>query len=211
MRSYYEILRVSPTAGTDEIRRAYRRLARLFHPDASPVEDGGARFRELREAYETLSDLGLRRQYDRNLAAESRSAGRPSHREWFADEIAVDFPSVSALAERIRDRFLNQEERPLWLTAELLLLEDEAYYGVVVPLEVPVRCTCPVCGGRGETWMELCSGCLGTGEAVLPHRVRLAVPPGVSNGARFRFSVESPYAPPTRVEVRVAIRVPSPR
>jgi len=71
---------------------------------------------------------------------------------------------------------------------------------------VPVRVTCPHCGGRGETWTEWCHLCRGTGESLLHHPVRVTVPPRVADGARFRFRITSPDASSVRVEVRVAIR-----
>ena len=86
------------------------------------------------------------------------------------------------------------------------LAERVAPLGVRAVLGVPIRVTCPHCGGRGETWTEWCHLCRGTGESLLQHPVRVSVPPGVADGARFRFRVTSPDASSVRVEVRVAIR-----
>ena len=124
----------------------------------------------------------------------------------FADEIAIDFPSVGHVVERIRDAFLGERPRADLLTTELHLSRREAYGGLVVPLEVPIRGTCPICGGRGESWTEPCDPCRGTGESLFHHPVRLRVPAGVAHGTRFRFSVTSPHAASVRLEVRVAIR-----
>ena len=124
----------------------------------------------------------------------------------FADEIAIDFPSVGHVVERIRDAFLGERPRADLLTTELHLSRREAYGGLVVPLEVPIRGTCPICGGRGESWTERCDPCRGTGESLFHHPVRLRVPAGVAHGTRFRFSVTSPHAASVRLEVRVAIR-----
>lgn len=130
---------------------------------------------------------------------------RPFDREWCADEVAIDFPSMTAAVDRIRASMLG-EERESPLHAEIFLSPREAFDGITVPLDVPVRSACPLCGGRGETWMEACRACAGTGESLFHHRVRLSVPPRVADGARFRFKVSSPLALPTRVEVHVAIR-----
>ncbi len=125
-------------------------------------------------------------------------------RQWCADEVAIDFPAIPAAVDRIRSAFV--EEAPhAPLKAELRLSPREAFDGVTVPLDVPVRGACPLCGGRGESWMEWCRGCGGTGESLFHHRVRLALPARVNDGARFRFRVTSPLALPTRVEVLVAI------
>lgn len=131
------------------------------------------------------------------------AAGAPQN--CFADEIAIDFPSVGDLVDRVRESFLGEAGGDT-LTTEVSLSRHDALTGVVLPLEVPLRGTCSGCGGRGETWTEPCGACRGTGDSLLHHPVRLAVPAGVADGARFRFRVSSPHAAPVRVEVRVAIR-----
>lgn len=139
----------------------------------------------------------------------SRSYVSEVPHECFADEIAIDFPSVGHVVERMRDAFLGEDPDVDVLTTELRLSRDEAYAGLVVPIEVPIRGTCPTCGGRGESWTEQCLRCCGTGDSLFHHPVRLAVPAGVADGACFRFRVSSPHASSVRVEVRVAIQ-PSP-
>ncbi len=124
----------------------------------------------------------------------------------FADETAIDFPSLGQLVERMRDAFLRDEVAGDVVATEVQLSTLEARHGLTVPLEVPMRRTCTVCSGRGGTWREHCDCCSGTGESVYPHHVHVSVPPGVRNGARFRFRVSSPHAAPVRVELRVAVR-----
>jgi hypothetical protein len=125
--------------------------------------------------------------------------------ECFADEIAIDFPSVDRVIDRMRDSLLGRSDHDV-LSAEVSLSQFEAWRGHIVPLEVPVRATCATCGGRGETWAEPCGDCFGSGESVLRHAVRVSVPPRVEDGTRLRFRLCSPDAPPVRVEVRVVIR-----
>jgi hypothetical protein len=124
----------------------------------------------------------------------------------FADEIAIDFPSVEPLVERVRDAFLGERDGLETLAAEVSVTNGEAFHGTTVPLELRLRGTCRVCGGRGETWPEPCLACCGTGHATIRHTVAVSVPPRVADGATFRFRVSSPHAAPVRVEVRVAIR-----
>ena len=126
--------------------------------------------------------------------------------ECFADEIAIDFPSVRPAVERMREAFLGEAHDRDMLHAEVSLSEREAVDGLIVPLDVPVRATCPNCGGRGETWTEPCALCGGSGDAKFQCPVHVSVPPGVAHGARFRFRLTSPDASSVRVEVRVAIR-----
>ncbi len=155
----------------------------------------------------------------KNSSTRPRDDGRAARRViahpisrvsgWFEDEIAIDFPSLDAAVERMRDAFLapldEAEERPR-LSAELRLSPREAFDGVTLPVDVPVRKLCTACGGRGEVWSEPCAPCAGGGQAFARHPVRLIVPPRVQDGDRFSVSVHAPSASPTRIEVRVAIR-----
>ena len=126
--------------------------------------------------------------------------------ECFADEIAIDFPSVGRVVERMRDAFLGEVEDVDLLRADVWLSQREAFDGLVVPVTIPMRITCPHCGGRGESWTELCHLCGGSGQATFPHEVRVSVPAGVADGACFRFRLRSPDSASIRVELRVAIR-----
>jgi molecular chaperone DnaJ len=203
MRDYYDVLGVAPDAGADEIKRAYRQLARRYHPDISG-DDRGAAFLEVSRAYDVLSDPSRRRSYDTGLRLHD-GVGDHGRAEWLTDEIAIDFPSVSSVLDRKRHSFFG--EIPfVGLNAEIVLSPQEAFWGTTVPLDVPLRRTCMRCGGRGETWQEWCAPCGGGGDVASTHELRLRVPAGVQEGARFRFSVMPPGAPHTLVEVRVSIR-----
>src|SRR5215217_1569140 len=200
MRDYYDVLGVSADAGADEIKRAYRQLARRYHPDISG-DDRGLAFKELTRAYDVLRDSSRRRTYDATLSNRASDAGTA----WFSDEIAIDFPSVSSVLDRMRDAFFTAQPA-VTLSAEMALTPREAFSGVTVPFDVPLRRTCPRCGGRGETWTEWCATCAGLGEVAATHPVHVHVPPRVSHGDIFRFSLTPPGAPSTIVEVRIAIR-----
>lgn len=197
MRDYYDVLGVSPGAGAEEIKRAYRQLARRYHPDISG-DDRGTAFLEVSRAYEVLRDPERRRSYDAGLMTRGRA-------DWLADEVAIDFPSVASVLDRMRDSFFAGA-RGVSLSAEVVLTPQEAFWGTLVPFDVPLRRTCPCCGGRGEVWNEWCAACGGVGEVPVVHEMRLRVPAGVREGTRFRFSVAPSGAPQTSVEVRITIR-----
>jgi molecular chaperone DnaJ len=204
MRDYYDVLGVSPGAGADEIKRAYRQLARRYHPDISG-DDRGAAFLEVSRAYDVLSDPNRRRSYDCGLRPHQGVGDRHGRAEWLTDEVAIDFPSVASVLDRMRHSFFG-EAPVVGLTAEIVLSPQEAFWGATVALDVPLRRTCTRCGGRGESWQDRCTHCGGGGEVSSTHELKLRVPAGVQEGARFRFSVMPPGAPYTLVEVRVSIR-----
>ena len=92
MRDYYDVLGVAPDADADQIKRAYRQLARRYHPDISG-DDRAVTFREVARAYEVLRNPERRRTYDAVLR-DVQQSGRGG---WLDDEVAIDFPSVSSV------------------------------------------------------------------------------------------------------------------
>lgn len=143
-------------------------------------------------------------------APSLRAPGDPAQAGWadavLADEVAVDFPSVRPLVERMRSAFLGDDagaSEPL--SAELRLTAMQAWRGGRVPVDVPLRHVCRRCGGRGEIWSESCPDCAGEGAGVRCHTVEVHVPSGVRDGARLAFSVNAPQEPATRVHLRVCI------
>jgi molecular chaperone DnaJ len=200
MRDYYDVLGVAPNAGAAEIKRAYRQLARRYHPDISGGDRTGS-FREVARAYEVLGDPARRLTYDATL----RESLNPARANWMADEVDIDFPSVASLLDRMRHSFFGPTEGTE-LSAEVELTPEEAFWGASVPLDIPLRQTCRACGGRGEVWEQWCGACAGGGDVAAYHPLRLRVPAGVRPGARFRFSIMPPGAALTLVEVRISVR-----
>jgi hypothetical protein len=125
--------------------------------------------------------------------------------DWFRDEVAVDFPSLGAAADRMRAAFLATEEARRPLAAEVRISAGEARAGRRVPVCLALPRTCATCGGRGEVWNEPCPRCAGSGDDVWPHQVHVHLPSGVRDGARFLFSVSPPHAPAVVVDLRVSV------
>lgn len=122
----------------------------------------------------------------------------------FAADVVIDFPSVAPAVDRMRRAFFA-EERGDAVRAALQLSPREARDDATVPLAVAVRCTCHRCGGRGESWTELCLSCHGRGVELLAHQLKVLLPAGVIDGARFSFTVTPRHNPPTRVELHVLV------
>ena len=160
-----------------------------------------------------MSDVSRDRFRSTPLRAEwdvVRAAGVP--RECFADEVAIDFPSVDRFVERLREGFarggawgVHDDHALCTVTADLVVSRREASVGALIPLELPVRRTCASCGGRGESWTDPCGACFGTGDSIARHLVRVPLPPGVADGARLRFRLSSPDGAPMRLEVHVTV------
>ena len=166
-RDYYQVLGVSRNASPDEIKKAYRRLARKYHPDVSQEPDAEARFKEINEAYEVLSDEQKRAAYDR--FGHAGAQGFPGFEGFggFRDpfEIFEEFFGTSFGMGRGRTR--RGPRRGSDLRYDLEIEFEEAVFGVEKTIEVPRQQTCPRCRGTGAepgTSPIRCPDCNGTGE-----------------------------------------------
>jgi DnaJ-class molecular chaperone len=172
---FYLVLGVAPAASSGEIHDAYRRLAKLYHPDVSGA-DTAAKFRAVQEAYETLGDVARRRDYDAQRGRpRGGPAGHPPPRPAAAAEPTragfAGWPNAAEAAEAGSDLHL-----------ELSLSAAESARSGQVALELPTLGRCPGCGGRGHRFLTLCRACWGRGYGLFPERFLLQVPPGLFDG-----------------------------
>lgn len=164
-RDYYEILGVERTASQEEIKKAYRRLARQYHPDVSTEPDAEARFKEINEAYEVLSDTEKRAMYDRYGHAGPGWGGL-GFETGFRDPFEI-FEEVFGTGFGFRTSTRRAPRRGADLRYELRLTFEEAVFGCEKELEITRHEVCPQCRGSGAepgTTPVRCSECNGTGQ-----------------------------------------------
>lgn len=169
---YYVILGLRPGASEGDIRRAYRRLARKYHPDINPGDQAAeALFRQIVEAYETLIDPERRLQYDRSPHHAATDPAAPSF-EGFDFSVVTDSRTTATFSELFADVFQRSagldDTRPVpgaEIHAELALSFEESVRGAERRLTVTRQDTCPQCQGYGlvRTVEGQCVRCDGTG------------------------------------------------
>lgn len=174
-KDYYLILGVSRNASGAAIKRAYRRLAKKYHPDLQPVGSPES-FRDLQAAYETLTDADRRRRYDASLLQDQRDRFEPLSWSFVRSPAAGD---------------LRRPIRPGTLSGEVLLSAQEAARGGVLPLDVPISTSCPSCEGTGGFIFD-CGRCGGEGKIERRLPVPLSIPPGVREGTVYQVALDDP-------------------
>lgn len=145
-----------------------------------------------------------RHEFDASGTIAATGGTRAAERAVWADEIAIDFPSVPALAARVRDAFVDEDGAPGPFLADVRLTPAQARDGIALPVVVSQRHPCPSCAGRGEHWREPCARCQGGGEYTSSIGVVVTIPPHVNSGDRYD-SLLAGSQPPAIVSVRVFV------
>jgi molecular chaperone DnaJ len=168
-RDYYEVLELSRNASKEEMKQAYRRLARKFHPDVSSDPDASDRFKEINEAYEVLSDDRTRAAYDRFGHAGVQNGGGAGFSGFeggfgsVADIFEEFFGSSFGGGRRRR----QGPRRGADLRYDLTIPFEEAVFGVEREIEVTRPEICDGCNGSGAepgSSPIACTTCNGSGE-----------------------------------------------
>jgi molecular chaperone DnaJ len=175
-RDYYEVLGVDKNASDADIKKAYRKLAKQYHPDVNPGDkEAEARFKEINEAYEVLSDPKKRSQYDHFGHAGFDSNGGFSGFGGFGDFSNFDFGGIGDIFETFfggtgfgrtgRSRNAPQKGSDLKYSMEISF--EEAAFGVKKEILVNRMEKCSNCSGSGArpgTSPSTCTHCNGTGQ-----------------------------------------------
>ncbi len=163
-KDYYEVLGVKNDASTDEIKKAYRRLARKYHPDLNPGDKAAEKkFKEINEAYEVLSDPKKRAEYDR--FGKAAFEGGPGFEGFTARDFGAGFGGVEDIFSDLFGQFRHREA-PLKgpdLETRLDISLEEAFSGVTKAINLRREKACRSCGGTGAESSSVCSRCSGTG------------------------------------------------
>ena len=180
-RDYYEVLGVDKNATDDELKKAYRKMAKKYHPDANPdnKKEAEAKFKEVNEAYETLSDTQKRRMYDQfgpdGPQGFSGNAGGPFGGSYsYSTSGFDDFGDLgdifsSFFGGGFGGRSSRRNDGPVKgadLKASIEINFEDAYLGCEKEIILTRNETCSTCHGNGAkpgTNVETCSMCHGTG------------------------------------------------
>ena len=215
-KDYYKTLGVARTASDEEIRKAFRKLARQYHPDvAKDKKTAEEKFKEINEAYEVLSDPAKRKKYD-ELGADWKQgaqfrpppgweghARRPGGSADPSGDFEFQFGGTgfsdffeqffgSAGGRRggfdFRERPEGYSQRGQDVEADIMVTLEEALDGSIRPVSLRRNATCERCGGSGELKSRPCPECHGSGRSSKVENYQVKIPAGVREGQRLRLA-----------------------
>jgi DnaJ-class molecular chaperone len=212
-KDYYEILGISRNAGDDEIRNAFRRLARQYHPDKTGNnQEAEDRFKEINEAYEVLSDPERRNRYDdfaggweagltgdeawKNFNRRSQFAeAGPNHfqfdnhgfSEFFGELFGRNGKGRSRRPESSSRQDRSIDGRGDDLEADVWVTLEEVLNGGVRTISMKRSTKCSTCLGMGQYNAHPCETCAGTGNLLHNEAIKVKVPKGIQEGALLRI------------------------
>ncbi len=171
-RDYYEVLGISKTASDDEIKKAYRKLAKKYHPDVSTEANAEAKFKEVQEAYDVLSDQTKRSQYDQ-FGHQAANGGFGAGGFGGAGFEGFDFGDIFSAFFGGGQRSSRGTSRPRKgsdIQRRMSISFEESIFGKTEKIKVPVYDECHVCHGLGaesKKDIKVCSQCGGSGTVVM--------------------------------------------
>jgi molecular chaperone DnaJ len=196
-RDYYIVLGIEQGASLSDIKKAYRKAIKRYHPDKGGKSTDAREFRAAREAYEVLSDAERRRAYD----AARQPQETPNQREDVSKATTHPYRTRSPFRNphvrdpipegMIPDFHRNRRQHPAGdqdLYLEVILTEREALHGGIFPLTLPVAAPCPHCFDRWGPPDLTCPVCWGYGVARSRRSFELNLPPDLSDGTLLTVS-----------------------
>jgi molecular chaperone DnaJ len=189
-KNFYKILNVDQEASPARIKKAYRKAVKRYHPDVSP--EGEDKFKEVQEAYETLSDPQKKVLYDQQFIEKPTSEPQfYSFREPMDIQLNL-FNEIDRLLgfDDLYEFFTVPEENNPSLSIEISLTPEEARKGCDIPLKIPFWSKCRRCHGTGRIRNLICGLCRGQGEEKTEKKIRVTIPAGIWNGMKIRIPLK---------------------
>jgi molecular chaperone DnaJ len=209
-KDYYTVLGINRDATDKDIKAAYRKLARKYHPDVNPGNKAAEeKFKEINQAYEVISDAEKRKKYDQfgegwEHAGQFSQSGQPGRQNYGT---ASDFGSfnfggqgggatfggaegMDSIFEQMftGTRRRAQPRRGQDIEHALDISLEEAFSGTSRLLNLQSEDTCPTCGGTGRVQKAVCATCRGSGTVARVRQLEVKIPAGVKTGSRVRVA-----------------------
>ena len=168
MKNYYEVLGVDKKANQDEIKKAFRKLARKYHPDLNPGDKKAEqKFKEINEAYDVLGDVKKRTEYDQFGRSPFESGGPGFDFRTYTSGSRPDFGGFGDIFSDLFGAETGSQRSGMKgpdLVMRLDLTLEEAFAGTTKPVTFSREAPCKTCSGSGAETYNQCEKCKGTGK-----------------------------------------------
>lgn len=217
-KDLYKILNVKFDASEDEIKSAYRKLVRVYHPDVSKNPDNSSKFKEIQEAYEILINEESRKKYDilrgfyrekikKEFESEQKTASKNKYDSFVKEarkktaKATINEPFAKSINEALDNLFYGKklnnksvkQEPPTDgddINVELTISCFEAINGTNKKVNILHTEPCTNCSGRKFINGAICPKCSGTGESSLHKKINVRIPAGVKTGSKVKIAKE---------------------
>jgi curved DNA-binding protein len=227
-KDYYEVLGVKRDATDDQIRQAYRKLARKHHPDVNPGDKVSEdRFKEINEANEVLSDPEKRKRYDQLGANWKNGAEFTPPPGWgrvdvqfddlgsmfggggFSDFFETLFGGAKSAgqADQKRRGTRTRAGRGQDAEAEMEISLEDAHRGGRHRITLQGTRSCPTCGGKGLVSGVVCATCRGAGNVLSPRTIDVNIPPAARDGSVIKVRKHGQPGPDEAGDLYIKLKI----
>ena len=223
MKNYYEVLGVDEKATQEDIKKAYRKLSKQYHPDVNP--NGEEKFKEIAEAYDNIGEENKRREYDNKKnnpfdihsmfeQMVNRGANRqPNAPDKIIDLVLTPLDSFFGVNKDIEYNFYLKCNPCDGSGGEKTTCVGCGGRGVITQIigtgmfRQQIQMTCNSCGGHGSTLKTRCNTCMGNGVTSSTEKLNIDIPKNVDNGDHMRIKTRGDYYQQQRMRGDLILRV----
>lgn len=207
-KNYYQVLEINADATAVQIKSAYRKMARKYHPDINKTPEAVEIFKEITAAYETLCDEEKRRKYDiingifyttptpePDLNTQEKTQPRPQPPKTEPQKKKNSFAKTlkywsAKFKKTKKEKEFHKPQKGENLTTEVTISPDEVMTGSKRIVHIRTTRTCPQCNGHRFTNGDKCHKCNGSGVITENKRITVTIPKGIKHGTKLRLKGE---------------------
>ena len=187
LKSYYEILGVSPNATKNEIKNQYKKLVKMYHPDVNSSLEAEEMFKEINRASEILLDDVKRKNYD-----SLRMVNLNINKNIYKNSSSYSFNDIfkKKKQEKKQEKPKNKPKNGADITINIEIDYTEALLGTKRSVNITKSVVCPKCQGYKFANNQQCPYCNGVGEKIENRKITVTIPKGIKEGAKLRLKGE---------------------
>ncbi len=188
LKSYYEILNICENASKDEIKKQFKKLVKMYHPDINSSLEAENIFKEINKAAEILLDDEKRKNYDKLRNANKEVYNKKPHQNYKTSESSGY--SFYDIFKKTENKKTKKPKKGSDITVNVEIDYQEALLGTYRSVNIAKSSICPKCLGKKFANGQKCSYCNGLGEKTLNKKITVKIPPKIKDKTKLRLKQE---------------------